>query len=70
MSRPSVTFLFVDDGEIIGTPNCCATLPPASELPDATSPISATTLSSLISRCTTLPASLDFDASSRVLTAI
>ena len=48
--------MFVDDGEIIGTPACCATLPPASELPDATSPISATTLFCEIRRWTTLPA--------------
>ena len=52
------------DGEIIGTPYCWATRPPASESEDATSPSTATTLSSVIRRVTAVPASCDFPWSS------
>lgn len=43
MSPISVTAAFVEDGEIIGTPYCWATRPPARLRELATSPMMATT---------------------------
>jgi hypothetical protein len=64
LSPICVTCGFVDDGEIIGTPYCWATRPPASESGRRDLAEHRATLSSVIRRVTAVPASCDFPWSS------
>jgi hypothetical protein len=69
MQSPTwVTFGFVEDGEIMGTPAAWQIGPPASERDDATSPITAMTWSWLMSFWTAVAASCAWDWSSSTTT--